>query len=538
MKDQLTKLSFLFLAIFGLLFSACESDLYQDAVATKTEVKTSSKYVDISKVPFLIPTIQQYNSGYKYLSSNASSNSREELDLDLEHVFEYAYSDGKKSYSISIKKEFEGNEDRYFENLHIYQKDNIYEAVIIKYNLLDDTKEFNLSNFTGTIETFKIDRSPISIMTYTDGTSDYVKTIIGCWVFICWENGTVSVGYIDGCDGNGSGNEGSVGSSSGPSGPSGPGSNLGTSGSGGSTGSNNSPNNNPISSNTIFVKPIIPWDVTEWQKFKSSLSSDQIDFLSPGLYDVNVLNPLEQKIKAYLVLNEFDDDSKDFMSWAITYLDEHANTTWEMFENQFMGEKEFDGIYDESYWDNPNLTFPAQSLPSWTNFYNAFPKHVNGNYITSMNNHEVYNLVGGHPKTAHLAGNSQYQNACALRGSRGLNYSYRPIGIYTVDNQQVTEKGEDNNNYILNARAFNMYMNKTFGPPTFSLQNSNNTPLSYTQMKNFLIGKTGIYNIINYNANTAGYSGHVDLIVDGQCLSGADINPAGGILKIEIWELN
>ena len=59
-----------------------------------------------------------------------------------------------------------------------------------------------------------------------------------------------------------------------------------------------------------------------------------------------------------------------------------------------MGENEGqDGEYDATYWENPNLTFPQQSLPSWADFYNAFPKNENNGYITFMNNHDVYNLV-------------------------------------------------------------------------------------------------------------------------------------------------
>ena len=204
-----------------------------------------------------------------------------------------------------------------------------------------------------------------------------------------------------------------------------------------------------------------------------------------------------------------------------------------------MGENEGqDGEYDAIYWENPNLTFPQQSLPSWADFYNAFPKNENNGYITFMNNHDVYNLVGGHPLTAHLAKNKLYQNACALRGSRALNYSNKPIGVIYQNGIQVTEKGSDNKNYILNAKAFNVYMNKTFPTPTFQLKNADNSSLDYNQMVNFIKNKTGLYNIINKDATKAGYSGHVDMIINGQCLSGCDLDPDGGILKIEIWQLN
>jgi hypothetical protein len=53
-----------------------------------------------------------------------------------------------------------------------------------------------------------------------------------------------------------------------------------------------------------------------------------------------------------------------------------------------------------------------------------------------------------------------------------------------------------------------------------------------------LQGKNGIYTIIKRSPGLAGYSGYVDIIVNGQCLGGANANPPGGVEYIEIWELN
>ena len=102
---------------------------------------------------------------------------------------------------------------------------------------------------------------------------------------------------------------------------------------------------------------------------------------------------------------------------------------------------------------------------------------------------------------------------------------------------QKTEKGGDSENYILSAQAFNKYMNKTFGAPTHKLTRTqiNNDPSIIAE---FLKDKTGIYTIINALPGKAGYGGHVDIIINGQVLGGANANPKGGVEVIEIWELN
>lgn len=56
-----------------------------------------------------------------------------------------------------------------------------------------------------------------------------------------------------------------------------------------------------------------------------------------------------------------------------------------------------------------------------------------------------------------------------------------------------------------------------------------------------LNNKNGIYVIINNNPSPppsgAGYSGHVDLILNGKCISGAYTTPRAGVKSIRIWVL-
>ncbi|MEC4049845.1 T6SS effector amidase Tae4 family protein [Flavobacterium sp. SUN046] len=247
----------------------------------------------------------------------------------------------------------------------------------------------------------------------------------------------------------------------------------------------------------------------------------------------------------FLSQYHYSNESEGFAAAIVSMFMSNPNYTWYQFLTQ---NSEDDGDYDSTFWDDPNLTFPQMDLPPCNSFFNAFPKTIlSGNLITEMNNNDVYSLVGGHPNTAHISGSAGYYNACSLRGSRGLNYfvtsSGANISIPVIINNghQYTEKGDDNKNYILNATAFNTYMNKAFGPPTYQLKNANNTALSAKQMLDFFKSNSnvkGIYNIVNMNPTQATYSGHVDLYINGQTLSGLDLLPKGGVYKIEIWELN
>jgi hypothetical protein len=228
----------------------------------------------------------------------------------------------------------------------------------------------------------------------------------------------------------------------------------------------------------------------------------------------------------------------DFSRWVIDYLINNPDISWDEIENWFFDKSEGkDGEYDEEFWEDPELDFQDKDLPTLIDFFNAFPKIDNGDTVQNLPSSEVYELVGGSLLTNHESGNPNYQNACAIRGSRALNYAGVPIPVVHQDGQQKTEKGSDNKNYILAAKAFNIYMRKTFGPPTHRLT-SEDIGGDPSKIADFLKGKTGIYTIINTAPGTAGYGGHVDIIIDGKCLGGANTNPNGGVAYIEIWELN
>ena len=148
----------------------------------------------------------------------------------------------------------------------------------------------------------------------------------------------------------------------------------------------------------------------------------------------------------------------------------------------------------------------------------------------SLPSSEVYTLVGGDMNVKNKNNNQYYQNACAIRGSRGLNYLSNQI--YRIPEISGAEKGSDNLNYIVNAKNYNEYMHRTFGEPTYKLIGTAANILA--NRTEFVKGKNGIYTIVNLNAI---YSGHVDMIINGKCISGLYLNPPGGVLKIEIWDL-
>jgi len=113
------------------------------------------------------------------------------------------------------------------------------------------------------------------------------------------------------------------------------------------------------------------------------------------------------------------------------------------------------------------------------------------------------------------------------------------LNVLNYNASQRTLKGSDLKNYILDAMSFNKFIIDKFGDTTYKLEGAAaNDP---TQVMNLLNGKNGIYVIINNNSSPtsgAGYSGHVDLILNGNCLGNEYLGPRGGVKSIRIWVLN
>lgn len=277
--------------------------------------------------------------------------------------------------------------------------------------------------------------------------------------------------------------------------------------------------------------------ITPIQSFIGTLSPSQMNFWNDPNNFI-IVNALTDR----LTQSNFSLEEQDFVRWAIDYLNNNPNVNFQDFYNQFLSPPEGqDGNYDSNYWDDPNLTFPPQTLPSWNSFKAAYPKHSDPSYDTPAG---MYSAVGGTVLNLYNSNPSAYQNTCALRISRALNYS----GI-TIQPGTDRYQGADGKYYFLSAAALLKWMKKTFGTPTGSNhltgaqggQNGQNFP-------SLLSGKKGIYIMTPNlpggcpsasNPQGTGFcaSGHADMIENSICDGGCYFNARGGVNEIFIWEM-
>jgi len=200
---------------------------------------------------------------------------------------------------------------------------------------------------------------------------------------------------------------------------------------------------------------------------------------------------------------------------------------------EYLGLAGQDWFYDDNYWAT-NPTFPTQVLPTYTNFYNAFPKNPqDGSWLYGP---EIYNTVGGDVLQVRLDFPGDTENTCALKVSVALNGAGIIIpDIASTTTLPGTVSGADGKYYFLNARALSEWMKRTF--TTFSSY----TPAQYNNtdgVHTLLNGRRGII-ISEYGAGSSG-SGHSDIYTGTTC-SNSPNNPSaacsiGGTVRF--WELN
>lgn len=234
--------------------------------------------------------------------------------------------------------------------------------------------------------------------------------------------------------------------------------------------------------------------------------------------------------------------SRAYSIWAIEFFQEDPATTWEQFENWFMGTSEGQDGNDISDLNNVlnSLTYQQRSLPSYASFQNNFPKLYWPEYpyyYQTMPASAVYSMVGGNLQSLYNNDPQTYRNACAVRISLALN----KLGII-IPNNAITRQGASAGGvpqyYFLQAIGINDFMIKTFGDTTVKLEGTDAN--DKTKIAALLKGKNGIYVIVNNDGTTsgAGYSGHTDLIKNGYVIGGANTSPKGGVKSIRIWILN
>lgn len=506
MKNNLKKLS-AFLLIFCTFFLwSCEKEENSSSVQEK-EMK---REVELSDIPNLMNSIQN-----KQQDGLLGKNAGDYLSLiNTDKIIQITQNDGSKTYTFALNM----HETDTLTNLVAKENGNGFDYYLVKYS----SPQFELwktaianreySDVSVTIENISLDgysnsaRGSCFDFAYSCPSGQHNSiSELGFCIFPPYE--WTATTYAVPCDEGGGGGGG-----------------------GGHGGPNPPPAPDP------YTEPIIPTLSPAIPVFIANLLPAQADWWNSANNDIkrDIVNYLNQNIR----YDSIKIEAKLFINWAINYLINNPNVSWAQFKNWFMSPREGkDGYYDAAFWENPNLNFPQQNLPSMQNFLYAFPKIQNGNVMSNMPSTQVYQLVGGSILSNHASGNVNYQNACSLRGSRALNYAGVSIPVVHQNGVQKTEKGGDNENYILSAKAFNKYMNITFGPPTYRLTFAD-IGGNLDNIANFLQGKNGIYTIINRSPGIAGYSGHVDIIINGHCLGGANANPPGGVEYIEIWELN
>ncbi len=249
---------------------------------------------------------------------------------------------------------------------------------------------------------------------------------------------------------------------------------------------------------------------------------------------------IENYLKQYVGSTSEFENAIEFAIEAIEFLIINIQYNFEQYENWF-------SPFNAELETNPTVVNPdyitfdtpltQQALPTFSTFLANFPKRgTSGNY-SPMSTTDAYTLAGGSLLNSHINQNAQYNNACAIRASRGLLYSGIQIPVLKYNGLQRTQKGADSKNYILDAVSFNTYMIAKFGETSAKLEGADaNDPVKVAALLN---GKNGIYVIVNSNTTSASYSGHCDVIINGYCISGAyTAGIPGGIKSIRIWELN
>lgn len=236
------------------------------------------------------------------------------------------------------------------------------------------------------------------------------------------------------------------------------------------------------------------------------------------------------RLSGYLTQQNFSPRSQDKVRFAIDYLIANPGVTIAQVMSWFVNAPEGqDGDpFDETFWNDPNLNFPQQTLPTYAAVSAHYPSHGD---ILYDDPEEVFNLVGGMPLSIYTNNPTANGNTCALRLSRALNYA----GVTIPNIPGKTFKGADNKYYFLGAANMVAWMKKTFGTPTGSnhLTSAQGGP-GGVNFPGLVNGKTGIYMMIPTSTADFGATGHVDIMNNGVCDGDTYFSDAKDIF---IWEL-
>jgi hypothetical protein len=337
-------------ALFSfIVLSSCEKDLYNDAILQSSSAKNHyhlkiKTFTQLNKKKYFVDA---YNKSITALKNKSTLQNKLIYGINVDTTFINEVSaTNYKSYTFKVIEQVESQ--TYFKNLIIEIDDQQrVSAEIANYNL------DNNSNIQSIESTVIIPKEIDEVISSNNTNKCFYYEIItqtscGCeGQHYDGEDGcncpesppTTTVHMIVDCTGGGD----SGGSNSTPGG----GGNH-QSGIGGGT------------DDLIITAPVgLTQNQIKTRAFILGLNEQQSHWYFEQ--DIQTTNA----IVAYLVQNSFSPESVDFINWGINYLIANPTTTFEQFQNQFMGTSEgIDGEYDAAYWENPSLTFPPQNLPT------------------------------------------------------------------------------------------------------------------------------------------------------------------------------
>lgn len=212
--------------------------------------------------------------------------------------------------------------------------------------------------------------------------------------------------------------------------------------------------------------------------------------------------------------------SREYSIWSIDFFQVNQNITWDQFENWFMGTPEGqDGEYDTAFWENPNLTFQQQNLPTLAAFKSSMPsKYTDAGTLCNSLGGDVLKMYND------VIAKGKKLNTCAIRVSTALIKCDVSIP-FIPDNpngSKNTVKDKDGNYLIINAKALNKWMRKTFGTNTanyrhFTAVQGGVKGGNFPQLMED-IGSDGIYSMVSRpEIHGTWGTGHADILEEGDC---------------------
>jgi len=536
--------------LFGISLTLvnCQKD---DAEGVKEEQNIDSNYqvVSLEEIPNLIPVIQNVKRVLPKASTSINRDGVEFIGLDnvnVEEIIKITNESNKSTYSFRI------DDPNYtginFENLHLVQVDGGYMAYILSYEPNEEwyystyTPEgelvFDMSNYSGDITKYNLQRGVIWSTKLSDISRG--QTMEECTISLeptCFNDGYGGIGSEHLAGDKCNGPFGSTWVETCSTVYVGGGGSADTTGGGGGASDTEPPcipgadgtNTQVLSGNFVgddgnvseeTTLECVENDVTGVMVTQETITFyDSLTDAQKIWWDTVATDEEKATIFTYLFLNPED---ISFAQQAVEVMRNDPSVTFEQCINWFGTEIEGqDFFYDALYWENPNLTFPQQDLPTWDDYNTHYPRNADGSLVDTD---QLYINIGGDVLQARIDyPGLPTDNTCALRVSAALNGANIAIPqINSTADLPGTLKGDDGKYYFLNAKALNIWMRKTFGtnPATATTPlNSNHTHynamqigvngtafLTSPQMQN----TKGIYSMVLTTDYAGGY-GHADI---------------------------